>query len=102
MTPSTPKPGDPAVLPGGPNETLGSEAVTVEDIKRHAEAVRTAATEGIKATVDEQLKSNRTVLIGVAIGAVVVGMSVAYLVGRSTAKRLAEPWCPPGCQPLKR
>lgn len=100
MTPS-PKPVDPAVLPGPKDQTIGSEAITVDDIKRHAEAVRNAALDGVKQTVDGTLKSNKTAIIAAAVGVAVVGMSVAYFLGRSTAKRLAEPWCPPGCVPRR-
>jgi hypothetical protein len=41
-------------------------------------------------------------IVAGAVAVLVVGVSLVYFMGRSTAKKLSEPWCPPGCVPAGR
>ena len=99
MTPKTPEPGAVAVLPGQPTRTVSAEGVTVDDIKRRAERIRALAVDGVKQKAEETMKQNSTTIVVGAVAVLVVGVSLAYFVGRSTARRLSQPWCPPGCKP---
>jgi hypothetical protein len=102
MTPKTPEPGDITVLPGQPARTVSAEGVTVDDIKRRAERIRALAVDGVRQRAEETMKQNSTMIVAGAVAVLVVGVSLAYFMGRSTARKLAEPWCPPGCRPVGR
>jgi hypothetical protein len=102
MTPKTPDPGDVAVLPGPPRRTVAAEGVTVDDIKRRAERIRSLAVDGMKQKAEETMQQRSTTIVVGAVAVLVVGVSLAYFMGRSTARKLAEPWCPPGCKPAGR
>lgn len=103
MTADNYKPGTEVALPGRPQpREITGGAVGIEDIKRRAEYIRELAVEGAKEQAEQavdQVRSQSTqIIVAVGIG-FVVAVGIAYFVGRSTAKRLSEPWCPPGCSP---
>jgi hypothetical protein len=99
MSAKTAQPGDPAVLPGPPARTVSADGITVEDIKRRAERIRSLTVDGLRQQAQDTLKENSTIIAAGAVAVLVVGVSLAYFMGRSTARRLSQPWCPPGCKP---
>jgi hypothetical protein len=101
MTPDAPVPGQPVLLPAAPSRTMSAEGVTVDDLKRRAERVRDAVVTGTQATYKETLSTQGARILVIGAGVVVLAIGLAYFAGSARARRVSEPWCPPGCRPAR-
>ena len=101
MTPDKPMPGQPVQLPGAPTRTISAEGITVDDLKRRAERIRTAVSTGAEATYKETIATQSARILMIGAGVVVVAVGLAYFAGSARARRVSQPWCPPGCKPVR-
>jgi hypothetical protein len=101
MTPDAPAPGQPVRLPSAPTRTISAEGITVDDLKRRAERVRTAVATGAEATYKETIATQSARILMIGAGVVVLAIGLAYFAGSASARRASAPWCPPGCKPVR-
>lgn len=87
MTP-VPQEGQPLYVPP-------AERVSIDEIKHRAEEIQDLAVTESKRLVSEVYEQNMTRAALVAVGVVLVAASVAYLLGRATARRVVVPDVPP-------
>jgi len=101
MTPDTPAPGQPVRLPSAPTRTISAQGITVDDLKRRAERVRNAVVTGANETYQETIATQSARILMIGAGVVVLAIGVAYFAGSARARRASQPWCPPGCKPVR-
>ena len=101
MTPDAPVPGQPVRLPAAPSRTISAQGVTVDDLKRRAERVRNAVVTGATDTYNETIATQSARILMIGAGVVVVAIGLAYFAGSAKARRVSQPWCPPGCKPVQ-
>ena len=101
MTPDAPTPGQPVRLPAAPSRTISADGITVDDLKRRAERIRTAVATGAEATYQDTIATQSTRILMIGAGVVVLAIGLAYFAGSAGARRRSEPWCPPGCKPVR-
>jgi hypothetical protein len=94
------EPGTEVVLPGRPAaRQIQGDAVSITDLKRRAEYIRELAVTGVEKRAQTVVKATGTQAVIIGAVAVVAVIGIAYFIGRSTAKQMSQPWCPPGCRP---
>ena len=101
MTPDAPVPGQPVRLPAAPTRTISADGITVDDLKRRAARVRAAVATGAEATYKETIATQSARILMIGAGVVVVAIGLAYFAGSARSRRASQPWCPPGCKPVR-